>query len=100
VLAAARETGRTDIKIATEDLGTNVAIALAKNQMIVGLGAQLPYDQGVAEADAAALSLLGIDVPAYIALSSLPVDHDNVLDAWESVYHSDPPASVKDAFVE
>lgn len=100
VMAAARETGRTDIKIATEDLGTNVAIALAKDQMIVGLGAQLPYDQGVAEADLAALSLLGQDVPAYVALSSLPVDHDNVLEAWETVYHAEAPASVKDSYVK
>lgn len=100
VMAAARETGRTDIKIATEDLGTNVAIALAKNQMIVGLGAQLPYDQGVAEADLAALSILGQEVPAYVALSSLPVDHDNVLEAWRTVYHTDPPASVSDAYVD
>ncbi|KQZ11826.1 sugar ABC transporter substrate-binding protein [Microbacterium sp. Root53] len=100
VMAAARETGRTDIKIATEDLGTNVAIALAKDQMIVGLGAQLPYDQGVAEADLAALSILGEDVPAYVALSSLPVDHENVLEAWKTVYRSDPPASVTDAYVD
>jgi ribose transport system substrate-binding protein len=100
VMAAARETGRTDIKIATEDLGTNVAIALAKNQMIVGLGAQLPYDQGVAEADLAALSLLGLEVPAYVALSSLPVDHKNVLEAWETVYHSAPPAAIRDAYVD
>ncbi len=100
VMAAARETGRTDIKIATEDLGTNVAIALAKDEMIVGLGAQLPYDQGVAEADLAALSILGVDVPAYVALSSLPVDHDNVLEAWEQVYHSEAPASVQDAYVD
>ena len=98
VMAAARETGRTDIKIATEDLGTNVAIALAKDEMVVGLGAQLPYDQGVAEADLAALAMLGRTVPAYVALSSLPVDHDNVLDAWEKVYHSDAPAAVKDAY--
>lgn len=98
VLAAARETGRTDIKIATEDLGTNVAIALAKNEMVVGLGAQLPYDQGVTEARLAALSKLGVEVPAYVALSSLPVDHENVLEAWEKVYHSPPPASVTDAY--
>jgi ribose transport system substrate-binding protein len=97
VLAAARETGRTDIKIATEDLGTNVAIALAKEEMVVGLGAQLPYDQGVTEARLAALSKLGEEVPAYVALSSLPVDHENVLEAWEKVYHSAPPASVADA---
>jgi ribose transport system substrate-binding protein len=68
--------------------------------MVVGLGAQLPYDQGVAEADLAALSELGVEVPGYIALSSLPVDHDNVLEAWEKVYHADPPASVTDAFVK
>ena len=100
VMAAARETGRTDIKIATEDLGTNVAIALAKNQMIVGLGAQLPFDQGVAEADLAALSILGQEVPAYVALSSLPVDHANVLEAWETVYGSEAPAAVRDAYVD
>lgn len=99
-MAAARENGRTDIKIATEDLGTNVAIALAENEMIVGLGAQLPYDQGVAEAGLAALSILGIEVPPYVALSSLPVDHANVLEAWELVYHSAPPASVTDAYVD
>ena len=99
VMAAARETGRTDIKIATEDLGTNVAIALAKNQMVVGLGAQLPFDQGVAEADLAALSILGQAVPSYVALSSLPVDHENVLEAWEKVYGSEAPA-VRDAYVD
>jgi ribose transport system substrate-binding protein len=100
VMAAARETGRTDIKIATEDLGTNVAIALAKDQMVVGLGAQLPHSQGVAEADLAALSLLGDQVPGYVALSSLPVDHENVLDAWKQVYSADAPAAVKDAYTK
>ncbi|MFP3821608.1 sugar ABC transporter substrate-binding protein, partial [Bacillus sp. SIMBA_008] len=70
VMAAARETGRTDIKLATEDLGTNVAIALAEDEMVVGLGAQLPYDQGVTEARLGALSILGEEVPAYVALSS------------------------------
>jgi ribose transport system substrate-binding protein len=98
VLAAARETGRTDIKIATEDLGTNVAIALAKEEMVVGLGAQLPFDQGVTEVRLAALSTLGEEVPAYVALSSLPVDHENVLEAWEQVYHSEAPASVVDVY--
>lgn len=100
VMAAARETGRTDISIATQDLGTNVALALARNEMIVGLGAQLPYDQGVAEARLAALSALGVDLPPYVAVSSLPVDHDNVLEAWELVYRAAPPASVSDAFAD
>ncbi|CAM5497838.1 substrate-binding domain-containing protein [Leifsonia shinshuensis] len=98
VMAAARAAGRTDLKIATEDLGKNVAIALAKNQLVVGLGAQVPFDQGVTEARLGAGALLGKTAPAYIALSALPVDHANVLDAWKKVYHQDPPKDLTDSY--
>ncbi|MGY1632663.1 substrate-binding domain-containing protein [Geodermatophilus sp. SYSU D01186] len=98
VLAAARAAGRTDLKVATEDLGLNVGIALARDQLVVGLGAQRPYDQGVTEARLAALSLLGQPTPAYVALPALPVDHDNVLEAWEQVYHQEPPADLTESF--
>lgn len=91
VMAAARAAGRTDLKIATEDLGKNVAIALAKNELVVGLGAQVPFDQGVTEAQLGAGALIGKTAPPYVALSALPVDHANVLDAWKQVYHQDPP---------
>jgi ribose transport system substrate-binding protein len=98
VMAAARASGRTDLKIATEDLGTNVAIALAKNELVAGLGAQRPFDQGVTEALLGAGALLGKTQPAYVALSALPVSHDNVLDAWKQVYHSDPPKDLASSF--
>lgn len=98
VMAAARAAGRTDLKIATEDLGKNVAIALAKNEMIVGLGAQRPFDQGVTEARLGALALLGKTVPAYVALNALPVDHANVLEAWKQVYHADAPADIQSSY--
>jgi ribose transport system substrate-binding protein len=98
VLAAARAAGRADLKIATEDLGKNVAIALAKNELVVGLGAQVPFDQGVTEARLAAMSLLGKSTPAYVALSALPVDHNNVLEAWKQVYHEDAPKDIQDSF--
>jgi ribose transport system substrate-binding protein len=98
VMAAARASGRGDLKIATEDLGTNVAIALAKNELVVGLGAQVPYDQGVAEANAAASAVLGKKVAPYVALSALPVTHDNVLDAWKQVYHTDPPEDLQSSY--
>lgn len=100
VMAAARSASRTDLKIATEDLGTNVAIALAKNEMIVGLGAQVPYDQGVTEANLAGGALIGKTFPPYVALSALPVTHENVLEAWETVYHSEPPAEVRDSYAD
>jgi ribose transport system substrate-binding protein len=98
VMAAARAAGRADLKIATEDLGKNVAIALAKNELVVGLGAQVPFDQGVTEARLAAMALLGKSTPAYVALSALPVDHNNVLDAWKQVYHEDAPKDIQDSF--
>jgi ribose transport system substrate-binding protein len=98
VMAAARASGRTDLKIATQDLGKNVAIALAKNELVVGLGAQVPFDQGVTEARLAAGSLIGKKAPAYVALSALPVQHDNVLDAWKKVYHQDAPSFLTESF--
>ena len=100
VMASARAAGRTDLKIATEDLGTNVAIALARDEMVVGLGAQVPFDQGVTEADLAAGALLGKTAPPYVALSALPVTHENVLDAWRQVYHAEPPSEVTDSYVD
>jgi ribose transport system substrate-binding protein len=98
IMAAARASGRADLKIATEDLGKNVAIALAKNELVVGLGAQLPFDQGVAEARLGAGALLGKKAPAYVALSSLPVDHSNILEAWKQVYHQEAPADLKSSY--
>jgi ribose transport system substrate-binding protein len=98
IMAAARAAGNQNLKIATEDLGTNVAIALAKNKLVVGLGAQRPFDQGVTEARLGALALLGKSTPAYVAVPALPVDHSNVLKAWQQVYHAAPPASVAGSF--
>ncbi len=98
VMAAARAAGRPDLKIATEDLGKNVAIALAKDELVIGLGAQVPFDQGVTEARLAAGALIGKQAPAYVALSALPVDHSNVLEAWKQVYHEDAPKDIQDSY--
>jgi ribose transport system substrate-binding protein len=85
------------ILITTEDLGPNVAIALASGELVAGLGAQRPFDQGVTEATLAAYALLGKQAPPYVALDALPVTQDNVLDAWREVYRSDPPATVAES---
>lgn len=100
VMAAARAAGRQDLKIATQDLGLNVAVALAKQELIVGLGAQVPRNQGITEARLAAGALIGKEAPPYVALSALPVEHDNVLEAWTEVYGEDPPAALQNSFTE
>jgi ribose transport system substrate-binding protein len=98
VMAAARAASRSNLVITTEDLGTNVAISLAQGSFVKGLGAQRPYDQGVTEAKLGAYALLGKPAPAYVALNALPVDHTNVLDAWQQVYHAPPPATLASAY--
>jgi ribose transport system substrate-binding protein len=101
VVNAIRTAGReADVIVTTIDLGQNVAISIAQNGIVKGLGAQRPFDQGVTEAKLAGYGLLGKEAPAYVALPALPVTHDNVLEAWTEVYHQDPPAALKDAYVE
>ena len=98
VLAALRDAGNTTTKIATQDLGANVAISLAKKGPVIGLGAQRPYDAGVTEANLAAYALLGKTAPAYIAMPALAVDHAGVLKAWQTVYSAPAPADLKSSF--
>jgi len=98
IYASAVAAGRDDLVITTIDLGNNAARMIAEGGMLKGLGAQLPYDQGVAEAILAAYSLLDKDAPEYVAVSALPVTHDNVLEAYETVYHTEAPDIIKDAY--
>ncbi len=91
VMAAARTAGRDDLVITTIDLGVNAAIQIAKGEYVKGLGAQRPFDQGVNEAKLAGYGLLGKEAPVYVALPALPVMQDNILEAWDAVYHAAPP---------
>jgi ribose transport system substrate-binding protein len=96
-LAAARTSGKDDFVISTIDLGTNVALDIASGGMIKGLGAQLPYDQGISEAILAGYALLGKEAPAYVAVPAFKVTQENVLDGWKAVYHKDAPATIQNA---
>jgi ribose transport system substrate-binding protein len=98
VINAIRSAGReADVIVTTIDLGLNVAVSIAQDGVVKGLGAQRPFDQGVTEAKLAGYGLLGKEAPPYVALPALPVTHDNVLEAWQEVYHQDPPQPLADA---
>lgn len=96
ILAAARTAGRDDLVITTIDLGTNVGLDIARGGPIKGLGAQLPYDQGTAEAILAGYALLGKEAPSYVAVPALTVTQDNILEAWEMVYQTSAPQEIQD----
>lgn len=97
VIAAARNAGRDDLVITTIDLGENVAISMAQNSFVKGLGAQRPYDAGVVEAKLAGYALLGKDAPGFVALPALPVTRDNLLDAWKTVYSTEATDNIKNS---
>lgn len=95
-LSALRAAGRNDILLSTIDLGNNIAKEIAEGN-VLGLGAQLPYDQGVAEATLAAYALLGKETPAYVAVPAKRVEQSNLLEAYQDVYHTEAPDTIKNA---
>lgn len=92
IAASAIAAGRSDLVVTTIDLGDNAARIIAERGPIVGLGAQLPYDQGVAEVILAAYALVGREAPPFVAVTAQPVTFDNLLEAYEIVYHQPAPA--------
>ncbi len=98
-LSALRAAGRDDILLSTIDLGNNIAKEIAEGN-VLGLGAQLPYDQGVAEATLAAYALLGKETPAYVAVPAKRVEKSNLLEAYQDVYHTEVPDAIKNAMTK
>src|SRR3984957_8863627 len=90
VMSAARAAGRDDLIVVNEDLGENVAIAMAKGEFIKGIASQRPYDQGLTEAKLAAYALIGKPALAYVALPAAPITRDTLLDTWKEIYHEAP----------
>lgn len=98
VLSSVRASGLTpdDVKLTSIDLGNNIAKEIAEGT-VVGVGAQLPYDQGVAEATLAAWSLLGKEAPPYVVVDAKKVSSSNIIEAYEDVYHVEAPDWLKEA---
>ncbi len=90
-IAALRAHGRFT-PMTTIDLGNEAATELAAGGMITGIGAQRPFDLGVAVAMATVAALLGHQPPPWVALPALPVTRKNVIEAYQVVWHSPAPA--------
>lgn len=95
-IAGAKAVGRDDIIVTTNDLGPDTALYVARGE-ILAIGAQLPYDLGVAEANAALSALLGKPVAPYISIAALGVKRSNLLSALEMVTKHSPPPQVLEA---
>ena len=101
IIAAARAAGRDDLIVTTLGLGASVATSMAKKEFVTGVGAVRPYDLGVAEARLGAASLIGKEgLPTFVAVESIPVDRDNLLDSWKTVYGTEVPTAITDALAK
>lgn len=98
-LAAARVAGKSpdEFKVVNENLGNEVALAMAKKDFIAGIGSQRPFDQGVAEAKQAALALIGAETHPYVAVPSLAVNRSNLEKSYQEVYHKEANSEILNA---
>jgi ribose transport system substrate-binding protein len=96
VISALRAQGKK-IPVTTIDLGDQAATDLATGEYLKGIGAQRPYDQGVAEARAMMKSFLGKQVPAWIGVPSLAVIQNNLSKGYDDSWKKSLPDKVASA---
>ena len=99
VIAALRAQGKV-VPVTTIDLGDQAAVSIAQGTYLKGLGAQRPYDQGVAEALAMMNALIGKTPPAWIGVPSLAVMQNNINGAYNTVWKKAAPPEVAAACAE
>jgi ribose transport system substrate-binding protein len=92
IVSAEKAQGK-HIPIATTDVGPVSALEMAQGY-VTAIGAQQPYAQGVAEANALAYNLLGKKVPPFIELPTIPVTLQDLIPAYKIVNGAMPPANV------
>ena len=97
VMEAVRASG-LDVPIATVDLGSAVALEIARGGLIKGVGATLAYDQGVAEATATIMALAGDEPPAaWVALPALSITRATIVEGYEAVWRQPAPPELIEA---
>jgi ribose transport system substrate-binding protein len=93
-LAAVEARGRP-IPVTTVDLGNAAAAELARDGPLKGIAAQRPYEQGSAAGLATIMALTGRQPPSWIALPGFPVTQDNVVEAYQVVWHQPAPFDLR-----
>lgn len=90
-IRALEELHRTDISISTVDLDMKVASYMAKGQMIRGLSAQKPYEQGQAAALVTMQALLGKEGYKYVGVQPIQVVPHELPRVWREITKTQIP---------
>lgn len=94
VLAAIKASGRTDIKIVTNDLDTTLAAAMVSGDNVAGMVGNGAIGIGQGLALAGAYGVLDKKAPELVASTPTKVTADNLAEAWKADYGEEPPSSV------
>jgi ribose transport system substrate-binding protein len=98
VLASLAAADNTTTKVVTHDLdAANDVIMATEGSNYVGTAIEQTFDEGANTVKAAVLARCGVDVPPFIVVPALAVNRDNLAEAWQIAFHSDPPAEVTEA---
>ncbi|MDR1953821.1 MAG: LacI family DNA-binding transcriptional regulator [Clostridiales Family XIII bacterium] len=95
VIKALEQLDRTDVSLVTVDLDYRIASYLAKNEIVRGISAQRPYEQGEAAAIATANALLGKKNGKLIGVRPQIVLAQNLSRVWAEIMHSNAPNFIK-----
>jgi ribose transport system substrate-binding protein len=82
------------LPVTTVDLGLEAATALASGEIVKGIAAQQPYEQGATVALATIASLLDVEIPPWIALPAVEVTRDLVVSAYQAIWHRPAPRAL------
>lgn len=94
VLAAIKASGRTDIKLVTNDLDTTLGAAMVSGNNVAGMVGNGSVGVGRGLALASAYGVLGKTAPALVASDPAKVTRSNLDQGWMADYGTKPPSSV------
>ena len=101
VFASLQAAKNTHVKVVTHDLdAANDVIMATKDGNYFGTAIEHTYDEGANTVKAAVLKRCGVTVPPFIVVPALAVNRDNLAQAWQEAFHSDPPAEVTKALAK
>lgn len=97
VVEVLRANNKSNVKVVTLDLDPTIAISLAKEENVVGIIADVPFEIGRAMGVEALWGVLGKEAPPFATVPTLKVTKDNLITAWKESLNEDPPAEVVEA---
>ena len=83
--------------VTTVDLSSDSAYSIASGGLLIGTGAQHPYDQGVAETLIGLAALVGKTPPPYVLIPGEKVTRKSMKRSWYRVFRREMPKEIKAA---